>query len=426
MAQRRIPALPLPSSAWRPVCLAWLLALAGCAPARPTPVAPPAPAATGAPTAVPGSAPALVNGTAEPALALVNGTLIDGTGAAPVAGAVVLIRGERIVAAAPAGAVGVPAGAQVIDVAGATILPGFINAHVHGAYNAGNLAAWAQAGVTTVRDESCRGSTPAAVAAQCALRDGELARPELARLVAATPMLTAPGGYGAYPVTSPEDARRAVNELLDAGADLVKTTVEDDLQGRRWKTLSAESLKAIVEAAHARGRPVSIHVSRASHVELALEAGVDDLAHMVVTTLDDDLIDRVVAAGVYWVPTLELWQGVGWGAVPTANLRRFVTRGGQVALGTDYGGYTIPFDLGMPVREIAFMQEAGMTPMQIIVAATRNAAHVCGRDADLGTVEAGKLADLLVVDGDPLADLGALTQVRMVIKGGAVIRGPEM
>ena len=100
---------------------------------------------------------------------------------------------------------------------------------------------------------------------------------------------------------------------------------------------------------------------------------------MVEDELPDALIGRMVATGTYWTPTLELWQRVGLpGKRPVTNLGRFVAAGGQVALGTDYAGYAAAFDLGMPVTEIGLMAEAGMTPMQIIVAATKNAATVCG------------------------------------------------
>jgi imidazolonepropionase-like amidohydrolase len=95
-----------------------------------------------------------------------------------------------------------------------------------------------------------------------------------------------------------------------------------------------------------------------------------------------------------------------------------------VALGTDYGGYNAPFDLGMPVRELEWMSESGMTPMQLIVAATRNAAHLCNMEAELGTIEVGKIADVLVVNGNPIEDLvGAVMDVRLVIHNGVVIRG---
>ena len=130
----------------------------------------------------------------------------------------------------------------------------------------------------------------------------------------------------------------------------------------------------------------------------------------------------MVKAGIYWVPTLELWQGVGFEGSTVASLAQFVQAGGQVALGTDYAGYTYPFQLGMPMKEIELMAKAGMAPMDIIVAATRNAAIVSNRGEDLGTLEPGKIADILVVNGDPLADLNALSNVRLVLRDGVILR----
>jgi len=143
---------------------------------------------------------------------------------------------------------------------------------------------------------------------------------------------------------------------------------------------------------------------------------------MIQDPLPDALVEEMVERGIYWVPTLELWQGVGLGPAAVANLARFVAAGGQVALGTDYAGYSLPFQLGMPTTEMELMAKAGMTPMQIIVAATRNAAYVSGIAGQVGTLEPGKAADILVVDGDPLTDLTALSKVRLVLRDGSIIR----
>jgi len=163
-------------------------------------------------------------------------------------------------------------------------------------------------------------------------------------------------------------------------------------------------------------------------LEIALDVGVDDLAHMILTELPDSLIDRVIEAGIYWVPTLELWKSVSednpvnFDIIAVSNLRRFVDAGGKVALGTDYGGYTTRLGIGMPIPEIEMMQDAGMPPMQIIVAATKHAAHVCGLECEVGTLEADKLADILIVNGDPLTDIHALADARLALRSGVVIR----
>jgi imidazolonepropionase-like amidohydrolase len=357
-------------------------------------------------------------------LVLVNGTLIDGRGGDPIPDAVVVIDNERIVAVGARSQIEIPNEAPTIDVGGATILPGFFNAHVHGAYSEETLAAWAQDGVTTVRDLG-NDSDPEIL---IAVRDIASRNPRFARLVAAGPLVTAVGGYGTREVGSIEEAQSTVSELLDAGVDLIKVGIEDNLQGRTWPMLSVEEIAAIVERAHSRNVTVSAHVSSSDHVELALQAGIDDVAHVVVDEISDDLIARMIAADMYWVPTLKLWACVDnlypvhYGDQAVENLTRFSRAGGMVALGTDYAGYRCDFDLGMPVTEIALMQQAGMTSMQIIIAATKNAAHVCNLDADLGTLEAGKIADILVVDGDPLEDLSMLQKVRMVIHDGVIIR----
>jgi imidazolonepropionase-like amidohydrolase len=161
---------------------------------------------------------------------------------------------------------------------------------------------------------------------------------------------------------------------------------------------------------------------------MAVEAGVDDLAHMIIDHLSNSLITKVTEKNIYWVPTLELWYLVSgknqlnWEAEAIDNLHRFAKAGGKVALGTDIGGYPGAFDRGMPFTEIQLMQKAGMTAMQIIVAATKNAAYVCDLKNELGTIEVGKIADILIVKKNPLQNLNALKQVYMVIHNGEIIQ----
>jgi formylglycine-generating enzyme required for sulfatase activity/imidazolonepropionase-like amidohydrolase len=349
----------------------------------------------------------------ETALALF-GRLVDGTGAEPVPDGALVILGDRVIAAGRRGQVPVPAGAQVIELSQATILPGFINTHVHNAYNSDNLKRWAQAGVTTVRDLGDRRGVP-----YFSLRDKLNANVHHARLISAGPLVTVPGGYpiagNNFPsltVESPEDARAKIEALTDDGADVIKIT----LTSGSAPSLSAAEAEAIVATAHAHGVPVTVHATRARDVERALAAGVDDIAHLATDTVPDSVIRRMVAMDVSWVPTLEALRGEG-----AQNLARFVLAGGVVALGND-AGYLAGLEVGMPLRELGAMQRAGMTPMQIIIASTRDAARVCRRDSRLGTLEAGKLADILVVDGNPLEDLEALGRVLMVVHSGVVIR----
>ncbi len=343
---------------------------------------------------------------------VLTGRLIDGTGAEPIPDAVLVILGERIAAVGRRSEVAIPNEAQVIDLPGATILPGFINTHVHNTYNPRNLQTWAQAGVTTVRDLGERPSVP-----WFSLRDKLCTDPQNARIIAAGPLVTVPNGYpirgNNFPsltVESPEDARVKIGQLIDDGADVIKITMTSA------PTLSAKEAAAIVETAHQRGVPVSVHATSTADVKRALDAGVDDVAHMATDRALDELIERMVQMDVSWVPTFEALQGKG-----LDNLRRFVSAGGRVALGND-SGYLEGLEVGMPMREMQWMQKAGMTPMQIIIAATRNAAYVCRRATTIGTLELGKVADVLVVNSDPLQDLEALSRVRLVIHSGMIIR----
>jgi len=360
------------------------------------------------------------------ALVLVNGTLIDGTGAPAFSDAAVVIRDGLIVFAGPRTRVTISADADTVNVGGATILPGFIDAHVHGAYSATTLWAWAHAGVTTVRDEAVL-QTGAVLRDLIAQRDTAWNGPVYARLVSAGWMITAPGGYGRLYVSTAAEARQRVTEELDDGADLIKVAVEDGTAGTTGlPVLSTEALQAAVAAAHARGRLVSGHVTDARFLQTVVDAGVDDAAHVTWDPVPDALFRQMIARRITMVPTLTVFEPFGALAQGQANLRRFLQLGGTVALGDDYAGLPASrnahFVLGMPMPEILWMAEAGMTPMQIIVAATQNAARVCGLGAELGTLEAGKTADVLVVNGDPLSDLNALLNVRLVIHRGVVIR----
>jgi len=365
--------------------------------------------------------PALAEEAAPRPMALVGGTLIDGTGALPVPDAVVIVKGDRIAAVGTTATLKVPEGAEVVNLQGATILPGFINAHVHMAYNELFLEAWAQAGITTVRDLAAYPPN-----SSYASKDRLNLDPKNARLVASGPQMTAVNGFvpAGYPcsvfIGTPAEGVRQANRILDEGADLLKIMIESN----KYPPMPLECSKAVAETAHQRQKKVSIHISLSRDIETALAAGADDLAHMVVDELPPNLARKVVDAGVYWTPTIEVSHGFGFGKIVLANLRRFVEAGGgsRVVLGTDFKGASFQFELGMPMKEINWMQEAGMTPMQIIVAATHNAADVCGLGQALGTVAAGKFADLLIVDGNPLTDLSCLTRVRLVMHSGQIIQ----
>jgi imidazolonepropionase-like amidohydrolase len=362
--------------------------------------------------------------TAQESIVLLGGTLIDGNGEYPVWDAAVVIQGERIIYAGQRGGVAIPNQAQIISTAGMTILPGFINAHVHYTTEPERLRTWAYEGVTTVRD---LGMT---MEEFYWIKDYLFEHPEptLARLLCSGPIVDVPGGrpHGSYGIliTSPEDARDRTNYLLDAGVDLIKVYLEDgSIMNESWDVISLAELQAIVEVAHSRGVIVTAHVQEAYLVERALDGGVDDIAHSQLDELVPyRLIDRLISEDVYLVPTLEIYQVPYMRQMAMHNLNRLVERGVKIALGTDFD-IQYGLELGMPSEEISLMFQSGMTPMQIIVAATKHGAHVCNLEDEIGTLEAGKIADILIVNGDPLVDLNVLKHdVMMVFHNGTLIR----
>lgn len=359
----------------------------------------------------------------ENTTAFINGVLIDGTGSAPVSNAEVIVLGNKIVKAGKYNEADVPAAAKIYDLKGATILPGFINAHVHRSYGEENLQNWLNGGVTTVRDEG-----PMGTGDFLKDRDKFNKNPKNSTIVSATPIITVPGGYGGVNINSPEGARELVSNYIDKKVDIIKTSLEDDLQGRTWNMPTWDEFKSIVDTAHSGNKKVSVHISHVRNLQWAIDAGVDDVAHMVVEPLDSTTISKLVEKNIYWVPTLELWKGVSsmhsldWDRIAIDNLSKFYQAGGKIALGTDFAGYTCSFDKGFPITEVTLMKEADMTNMDIIVAATKNAAYVCDREKETGTIEAGKKADLLIINGDPLTDINALANTKAVMHNGIIVK----
>lgn len=363
-------------------------------------------------------------------------TLIDGNGGEPVSRSAVVIQGDRILYAGPKDEIEIPTTSTVYDLRGLTILPGFFNTHVHeasftngseGVLELARLEAWAQGGVTTLRDVT----SPRSALLRYKQTESIQGDPYLSRLLMSGPCIEVPGGraetYNRVIIHSPEDAREKVEQLLDDGVDVVKLYFEDgSIFGESWNVMTTEEARMIVKVVHGRGKTVTVHVQEAYLVEQALDAGVDDICHSQVDEpVPDYLIERMVEQGVSLIPTLEMsntWRPyleMSW-----VNLRRMVELGVDVAMGTDYSyTFDIEFEIGMPLHEMQLMERGGMTPMQIIVAGTKNSAHVCGLEHELGTVERGKIADLIVVDGDPLEDLSVLkNDLKMVVHSGVVIR----
>jgi imidazolonepropionase-like amidohydrolase len=258
----------------------------------------------------------------------------------------------------------------------------------------------------------------------------------------AGPIVTVEGGYPfavaeqalrveGLAVRDADDARAIVSALADGGADLIKLAVSGrtDVQ---WKELSDEEIAAITATAHARGLRVSAHVDRVVALRRAVLNGIDDAVHSPRDRMPDEVIALMVERGVSMSPTISVYEALArqrgkdvvWRKqmqpVMYDNLRRFVAAGGILALGDDYGG--VPgMTVGMPMAELLHWQAAGLSPQQIIEACTRGSALAMGLETKLGTVEVGKVADLLVVQGDPLADLSALAWPLLVVHDGQIV-----
>jgi imidazolonepropionase-like amidohydrolase len=276
----------------------------------------------------------------------------------------------------------------------------------------------------------------------------------------AGPIVTAPGGYPGLPVIyevqGEAEAEMAVRDLHSRGADFIKVALEPGpLFNEYFPVLNLQELRSIVTTAHALGLLVRAHVYNSAMLDIALKAGVDVIEHVPLTyDSHDNLVSmfddagifrmpseleaqllRMIDQGIVLVPTLDVnthdpyvWGDIGveWEEFIQANLGVvgfFYDSGGIIAVGNDYG---VPgMQPGIPLREMDLLQSAGLSPMAVIEAATKQAAYVCGQGDELGTLEIGKLADLIVVDGNPLDDLNAMGSVLFVVKDGEVVLSPE-
>jgi imidazolonepropionase-like amidohydrolase len=408
---------------------------------------------------------------ADPAPAAVTairaGTLIDGVSGSARTNQVIVVRGNRIESVGGA----IPAGARVIDLSGATVLPGMIDAHTHvflqgedpaeGGYDVqllkqslayraarATLAARRalEQGFTTIRDVETEGAGYGDVGIKRAVDEGLIPGP---RMFVSTRAISTTGGYplegyapevvvpkGAQLVDGPVEARKAAREQLDNGADWIKVYMTH----RSWvdgagnlqsqATLTVEELKAVVDEAHGWGKKVACHAYTNPGMKRALDGGCDSIEHGL--ELDDAAVAQMVKQGTWLCATLtpyyKLWAPEGTPAgrrdrkrveVHGPSFRRALKAGVKIAFGTDVGGFSWSEPMA---QEFPLMVQFGMTPMQAIQAATSRAAEMLGMKGQLGAIAPGAYADIVAVKGDPLKDVRVLEQVGFVMKDGKVFK----
>ncbi|MDB5463669.1 MAG: amidohydrolase [Phenylobacterium sp.] len=427
-----------------------------------------------------GACAALLAMAAAPAaardLVIHAGRLIDGVGKAPRTQVSILIHDDRITSVEPGFLT--PKGAEVIDLSTSTVLPGLIDDHVHitQGFHKGDpihtamtrtnfddaieATAYARdtlmAGFTSARDVGA--DTEVIVALKRAINAGVIPGPRL--WVAGTP-LGPTGGHGdsangldpelSHPhwtdnlIDSPEAARRAVRTLRREGADLIKImpsggvmSIGDD---PALQLMADDEIKAVIETAHALGMKVAAHAHGKQAIDHAIALGVDSIEHG--TYADAESYKLFKAHGTYFVPTMLVGAKVydhakahpedlnpstaqkALTVVPymQKNLHDAYAAGVKIAFGTDTFGMS---NHGENAQEFAIMVKAGMSPMDAIVAATWNAADLIGDTKDIGSIQPGRYADIIAVDGDPLKDVTVLEKVPFVMKGGVVYKAKSL
>jgi imidazolonepropionase-like amidohydrolase len=394
---------------------------------------------------------------------LTNCAVVDGISDSERASTDVLVDNGLIIAVAPASEMGARAeGAEVIDLHGAHMMAGIANMHVHlglilpgtegdrmvneseaalALRMARNARETVEAGVTTVRLVGERRHADFALKASIAR--GETIGP---RIFTAGMAIIATGGHGhtragTIEADGPSEFRKRVREQLKAGADLIKICISGGIAGEheaiRDAQLSKEEMRAVMETAHGSGKKVTAHAGPVNAIRDAIECGLDCVEHGYF--LDEDTVRLMVERDVWLVPTIvvsrceEFFHKIGapeWmirkaldaGVLHLGGLSTAIREGVSIAFGTDmlpaepYEGTTAS------VRELEFYVEAGMTPLQAVRAATMKPAEWLGVADRQGTIEAGKVADLIAMDGDPLASVSNLRNLRFVMQNGKVVR----
>jgi imidazolonepropionase-like amidohydrolase len=377
----------------------------------------------------------------------------------------VLVHGRFIEAAGPAGSIKAPAGTVVMDLKGTTLLPGLIEGHSHLFLHPYNEVSWNDqvlkesraervaratvharatllAGFTTTRDLGTEGSGYDDVGLKQAIDKGVIPGP---RILCATRAIVATGSYGpkelSYDVESPHGAAEAdgvegltkeVRTQIGKGADLIKVYADYRWgpNNRAEPTFTVEELKKVVEVAASSGREVAVHTSTTEGLRRAIEAGVSTIEHGDGGT--PELFAAMKAKGIALCPTLAAGDAIaqysGWrkGIDPEPerirqkreNFRQAMASGVTICMGGDVGVYAH----GDNAREMEAMADYGMKPMDVLRSATSVNADVFGISNRVGRIKPGLLADILVVDGDPSADISQVRKTRWVMKDGVIYR----
>lgn len=396
-------------------------------------------------------------------VAIVGATVVNVTGGPSIPNAAVVVEGGRLVAVGPAASTPVPAGAEVIRAPGKWVVPGLMNMHTHyglvlpGAQGdalaneteaalalrmASNARLSLLSGVTTTR------STGEAKGADFALRRaierGEAVGP---RMFTAGATLNVTGGHGWSPgdegLDSPDAFRRAVRQRAFDGAEWIKIAVSGGIADTHGDIaashMTRDEVAAVTDMAHRHGLKVTAHSGSPGATLEAIEAGLDGVEHGYFLT--DEVLARMAAKDVWLVPTIvvaqptvmEFFRKIGspdWYLARVASvgeahftmLRNAIRHKVRIALGTDQFPFEPNDGTTATVREAQYYVQAGMTPLQALQSATIDAATMLGAEDRLGSIEPGKLADLVVTDADPAADIRALRAIRLVMKGGVVYR----
>jgi imidazolonepropionase-like amidohydrolase len=388
-----------------------------------------------------------------------NVTVIDGLGGEPRRDWAVAVEGGRIAWIGPAAQAPAFRPEAVIDGAGRSLLPGMINCHVHLCNDGAadlfgqvlndtipiatirsvlNARLTLRAGITTVRD--CGAANQIAIEIGKAVDRGLIEGP---RVRAAGRVVTMTGGHGHFigrEADGPDEVRKAVRAEIKGGANFIKVMATGGVLtpgvDPSQTALTIEEMTAAVEEAHKAGRPAASHAIGNGGIKNALKAGIDSVEHGFY--LDDEAINLALKQESFLVPTLiavdQIVNHGTAGGIPDWAVTKAegesghhresfvmaVKSGVRIAAGTDAG---TPFNPhGDLALELAKMVEFGLPPMLALVAATSNAAKLLRMDGEIGSVEKGKLADLILVDGDPLQDIGVMRRPSLVMKSGRIVR----